>query len=1111
MFWSRRRILGAAATMTVAASSSLVLNPSTAWAATPSPAADDGDPFGLPDTDRAKAVRAWLLGGRAVRASAATALAGTDADVRNFLAVRLPADTATDNRAAIVSSLAVAGRGNRREATAALGGGDSAIAGYLAGGYKPALMEDLRVATTTVMAVGGKAVNREGNTALNNGSQSALESFLGDREYTARVEDMRVDASKLSFQAGPEVQKYASRALSGSDKDLEWFLETGQHIARARDQEAMKIQELVALVQREGKRADAMTKQAEEACARAVTAAAQAREMAERAAAEARAAQEDVARAAGAARKAAEAASGAARASRVAITASQAAVQAARRAGYAAAATSAAAANAGAAATRAFNAALDVSRDASQAQKAREAAVAARTAAAQARSAAAAAESAAAASDQARIAGDSAAAAARDSAAAARASSDAADASGAAQHEAANARREAQIASANAQIATNAAGNAVRLANASAQAARTARDAANGAAGHAEKAAAAAAWAVQYAGQAVDYANKSTEFANEASKAADLATDAVVQAVAVEKAARDAEGQRLEQDLRQAVEEMRLLARLDAEQRAQYTGKRTEAEQTTQAAKDLIARAGAALRAGDTALATTTGRQAAVAVMDARGTWSRQAARFALAGTEADIHIWIDADRLIAERLDDRERALYLARRSSPDVIDAAGRALASTDPDATATFLGTGVVQASAMDNRVAISRILAGRPGRAVAKAANEALDAGSAQALYGFFSASFEAAQREDDAVATATLLGTAGPYTKAHAQAALEGPAWIRRNFIASVQHRTAELDHDSATHIAAMQGAISAAAKIAHKAQEDAARAQEAAARARNAAAEAVTWADKALNWAAQAASAARQADSYADSAEKSAQDARVSAGKATQAAATARTAMRSANYSANRAVESARSAVASANAAQASAASAYETSLQADGDRVAAAEAASAAQTIEKDKRRAEIGEEVRKALEEALKARAEGKNPADSPENDSVGGDIPQWQQDARTLANILEWASLATSVAGTSLEIAGVWFPPAEVAGLFLSVTSVGLSQLSALFTGIGYGFTSSEFQHAIGNSMLHLVTFGQSQWIKKLDGGKVVTAIEIGLHGSLSVISSGLHLFG
>ncbi|MFE7415505.1 hypothetical protein ACFU5W_34400, partial [Streptomyces laurentii] len=479
---------------------------------------------------------------------------------------------------------------------------------------------------------------------------------------------------------------------------------------------------------------------------------------------------------------------------------------------------------------------------------------------------------------------------------------------------------------------TNAAGTAQALANSAAAAARTARDAANSAADHADNAATAAEWAAKYAGQAVEYAKKSTEFANAATTAANVATTAVGKAVEVEKAAREAEWQRLDEDTQRAVEEVRLLARLEQDERAAYVEKRTQAERTAQATKDLIAQAETALQAGDSALAAGLGRKAAVAVMSAtHGTWSQEAARFALSGVESDIHVWIDTDRQLAQRQDDRETSLYLAQTLPPDIGFAAARALESADQNAVGTFLDTGLVQAASTEARVAVARALAANPGKAVIKAANAALDAGTTEALYEFLTVTGEEAQREDDTVATAALLAsdTSGPYTKAHAQTALEGPAWMRRNFVGSVQHWTAQLDFDSASHIAGMQGAIAAAAKIAHKAQEDAARAQQAAATARNAAAEAIEWANKAKEWATQAANSADQAKANADAADQSARDAQASADKAKQAAATARTAARSANYSANRAFSAARSASASANAAQSSAASARASAVQA--------------------------------------------------------------------------------------------------------------------------------------------------------------------------------------
>ncbi|MFK0197009.1 hypothetical protein [Streptomyces lavendulae] len=122
-----------------------------------------------------------------------------------------------------------------------------------------------------------------------------------------------------------------------------------------------------------------------------------------------------------------------------------------------------------------------------------------------------------------------------------------------------------------------------------------------------------------------------------------------------------------------------------------------------------------------------------------------------------------------------------------------------------------------------MAVTRALAANPGKAVTKAANAALNAGTVEALYEFLTVTGEAAQREDDTVATTALLSSdkAGPYTRAHAQAAMEGPAWLRRNFISSVQYKTAQLDCDSASHIAAMQGAIAAAANSAQQAKSNA--------------------------------------------------------------------------------------------------------------------------------------------------------------------------------------------------------------------------------------------------------------------------------------------------
>ncbi|MDN3058785.1 hypothetical protein PH213_30415 [Streptomyces sp. SRF1] len=349
----------------------------------------------------------------------------------------------------------------------------------------------------------------------------------------------------------------------------------------------------------------------------------------------------------------------------------------------------------------------------------------------------------------------------------------------------------------------------------------------------------------------------------------------------------------------------------------------------------------------------------------------------------------------------------------------------------------------------------------------------------------------------------------PDAKAHAQAALDGPAWMRRNFVATVQHKTAQLDHDSATHIAAIQGANAAAAKIAYKAQEDAARAQEAAAKARDAAKEAAEWAGKAQASADQALSSAKEAQANADAADKSAAAAQASADKAKKAAITARSAARSANFSANRALNAANRAMASANSAQASATHARASAVQAGQDAKTAAKAASQAHQTAVAKRKAELAAAAKKAAEEARKARESGNNPVDSSDNDSVSGGESPWWRDAGWWADATNKLSITTGFISAGLGMSSLVFPPAAVpAGIFASV-SLALGGISAVFTGIEHGFTSQKFWGSVGSASLALITFGQSKWIGALGGGKVVTKITQFGHDLVSPITGLLGL--
>ncbi|MFB6835370.1 ALF repeat-containing protein [Streptomyces hydrogenans] len=554
--------------------------------------------------------------------------------------------------------------------------------------------------------------------------------------------------------------------------------------------------------------------------------------------------------------------------------------------------------------------------------------------------------------------------------------------------------------------------------------------------------------------------------------------------------------------------EARLLAEIEAQEQAELARKRTQSEQTEQALQTLITQAEQALADGDLTLAVTLGRKAAVGLLGARGAWTREAAQFALCGTEADVRAWIDTDRVLAQGQDDRETALYVAQISSPAIGTAAHQALASADTQATRAFLTSGMVEAAAPDNRVQIFRILGSNPGQAVRAAAEAAVDAETATALQAFFETGYAAAVREDDAVVAATLLSAGGQYTKAYAEVALEGPTWMRRNFVDLQRHKAAQLDQDSVTHISAIRGAIAAAAKIAAHAQRNAALASKVAAEARNAAQEASDWADKAQIAADTAAAHAAKAQQFADAADKSAADAKASAATASAAAQTARGAARSANYSANRAVDAARRALDSSYSAQASAASARQSALAAGQSAQAAASAATDARRIATQKRQAEIAEAARVAAVQAQRDRDSATDPADSSTHDQVnpngsnaGGE--KWYEDAKWWADTANYVSIGTGFLAAGLGIASLAFPPLAVGAVVLGYVSLGAGALSAVFTGMEYGFTSSEFAASAGSALLGLVTFGQSKWIGALGGTKAATKVTQFAHDLVSPI--------
>ncbi|WP_225648841.1 ALF repeat-containing protein, partial [Streptomyces solaniscabiei] len=649
-------------------------------------------------------------------------------------------------------------------------------------------------------------------------------------------------------------------------------------------------------------------------------------------------------------------------------------------------------------------------------------------------------------------------------------------AAGTAQSEAAAARAAAAEADAQAARATAAANAAQSLAAIAASSAKAARDAANSAAQHADNAADAAEEAVKYAGQAVDYANRSAKYAAAAKSAADAALKAVTDAQEVERQAREAEQAKIEEHTLQGRDEARRLAAIEAQDVAAARNQLTQKQAQDTETRDLIAEAERALAAGDEAGAITAGRNACLKLLNSHGTWTREAAEYALASDDQAVLAWVDTDRLIAQNQDDRETVLYIAQISTPAVAEAAQRALESADSGAAAAFLNGGMVEAAKTDNQVSIFRILSKNPGKAVTQAAEAALSDGSAKALHDFFASQYAEAQKQDDNVAVFTILNTAGPYTKMAATVALDGPEWMLRDFLTTVHPRMVQLDADAAAHIAAIRASLAHAAKIAQDAQTDAAEAAKAAAQARNAADEALAWADAAKKSAAQANEYAKEADAHADAAEQSAKDASASAATARNAAITARSAARRANYSANRATASAAAAVQSALSAQASATAAQASAAQAGKDAAEAAKAASEARAIAVAKRKAEQAEAARKAAEEARRNQQAGVDPSDTEDSDKVdepGTFLGGTKDDWRDVANVLS----AVSTVSGGIAAASLLIPPplgeaiAGIAGSVSLVTGVA----GAVITGFTDGWTSSAFLSSSAGVAIAVLTGG------------------------------------
>ncbi|MGW1767936.1 polymorphic toxin-type HINT domain-containing protein [Streptomyces sp. NPDC002073] len=130
----------------------------------------------------------------------------------------------------------------RAAAATALKGTAGQVHDFLTLGQYKAAAPDQRIEVTRIgdAAVGGPAdgdgIREAVKAALADPDPRALSDFLTTKQHQARIEDYRVEATRLSDGGGPEVKAAAEAALASPDTHLTTFIESGQYRAKRRDQ-----------------------------------------------------------------------------------------------------------------------------------------------------------------------------------------------------------------------------------------------------------------------------------------------------------------------------------------------------------------------------------------------------------------------------------------------------------------------------------------------------------------------------------------------------------------------------------------------------------------------------------------------------------------------------------------------------------------------------------------------------------------------------------------------------------------------------------------------------------------------------------------------------------
>ncbi|MEU4369407.1 polymorphic toxin-type HINT domain-containing protein [Micromonospora chersina] len=191
------------------------------------------------------------------RKAAQAALAGSDAQVMEFVRTGISEAAGQDDRVAVRDLAITDNTALRDAALAALKGSDAQVSEFLrTQNYTGRYTQD-RLKVNQIMY----AATKSGDTYLAQKAQEALDSedgqklreFIASGQYTAAAIGQRVQVNTImaSADSGPEVKAAAQIALDGPPPGLQQFLKEGRYAAAERDQDAAAHMAVVAgLVER---------------------------------------------------------------------------------------------------------------------------------------------------------------------------------------------------------------------------------------------------------------------------------------------------------------------------------------------------------------------------------------------------------------------------------------------------------------------------------------------------------------------------------------------------------------------------------------------------------------------------------------------------------------------------------------------------------------------------------------------------------------------------------------------------------------------------------------------------------------------------------------------